>query len=447
MSTSAPAKQNPKKNPLKSQLRRLLHSIADGPPYCQGTRSLPDIDFSLFYGKEGNTGRLNLSSATEAQLQHLADACQPATFGRAQQNVHDEAYRKAGKLDRTDFLLGFDAERTGLVDIVHEELLIPRSKKKEAISAELYKLNVYGPGSFFKAHVDTPRSEAQFGSLVIVFPTAHEGGALAIREHRDKGKGDKDTKEWTFDTSTLLAECTEPSIAYVAFFSDVEHEVLPVTSGYRVTVTYNLCWTDDQEPLLPAVTTLRTLLDDPTFLPDGAVLMHGLHYEYPLKAHEYAEDGRKALTDLTARLKACDAVVYKVAQELGLPARLGVLYETSSQWDDRPEPVVLCDRVIPFGSKSGMTIRCYGGEIMYTSGVHWITHAPEYTREKESYMAYGNEAAMMTTYWQIYLRLSVGPHGDRGGEPRLKSLGKKKKRSPGVVSVGEGQAHGETVLS
>lgn len=116
--------------------------------------------------------------------------------------------------------------------------------------------------------------------------------------------------------------------------------------------------------------------------------------------------------------------------------------------------MVLCDRVIPFGSEERYddpmceTLRSeYGGEIMYTSGVHWITHAPEYTREKESYMAYGNEAAMMTTYWQIYLRLSVGPHGDRGGEPRLRSLGKKKKRSPGVVSVGEGQAHGETVLS
>ena len=30
------------------------------------------------------------------------------------------------------------------------------------------------------------------------------------------------------------------SIQWAAFYSDCEHEVLPVTSGYRVTLTYNL---------------------------------------------------------------------------------------------------------------------------------------------------------------------------------------------------------------
>src|SRR6202042_3226946 len=30
-----------------------------------------------------------------------------------------------------------------------------------------------------------------------------------------------------------------PSIAYIAFYSDVEHEVLKVTSGHRATITYN----------------------------------------------------------------------------------------------------------------------------------------------------------------------------------------------------------------
>lgn len=40
-----------------------------------------------------------------------------------------------------------------------------------------------GPGSFFKAHVDTPRSDTMFGSLVIVLPTRHEGGSLVFRHH------------------------------------------------------------------------------------------------------------------------------------------------------------------------------------------------------------------------------------------------------------------------
>ncbi len=90
------------------------------------------------------SSRLNLSTATDAQLHHLATACEPATFGRDQKDVHDETYRKAGKLDKTDFLLAFDAEDAGLIDTVREELAMPRYKKDDAIRAEMYKLNVYG---------------------------------------------------------------------------------------------------------------------------------------------------------------------------------------------------------------------------------------------------------------------------------------------------------------
>lgn len=70
-----------------------------------------------------------------------------------------------------------------------------------------------------------------FGSLVIVFPTAHVGGALRLRHGGT---------EWTFDSATEVLNQPTPSIGYVAFFSDVEHEVTPVTSGHRVTLTYNL---------------------------------------------------------------------------------------------------------------------------------------------------------------------------------------------------------------
>ncbi|KAG6375301.1 hypothetical protein JVT61DRAFT_3526 [Boletus reticuloceps] len=70
-----------------------------------------------------------------------------------------------------------------------------------------------------------------FGSLVVVFPSAHEGGQLVLR-HRDK--------EWTVDFTEKFMTQSEPSVCFIAFFGDIEHEVLPVTSGYRVTLTYNL---------------------------------------------------------------------------------------------------------------------------------------------------------------------------------------------------------------
>jgi hypothetical protein len=47
------------------------------------------------------------------------------------------------------------------------------------VKAELIKLNVYGPGGFFKSHVDSPKGEA-FGSLVIFLPNVFEGGVLNV---------------------------------------------------------------------------------------------------------------------------------------------------------------------------------------------------------------------------------------------------------------------------
>jgi hypothetical protein len=78
-----------------------------------------------------------------------------------------------------------------------------------------------------------------FGSLVIVFPTPHEGGTLLLRHHGH---------EWNFNSGQVLAAKDQPSIGYAAFFSDIEHEVTQVISGHRITLTYNL-YLDDGGPV------------------------------------------------------------------------------------------------------------------------------------------------------------------------------------------------------
>ena len=77
------------------------------------------------------------------ELDKLQEACQPATFGRNDEDVYDETYRKAGKMDVDNFMIGFDAERSGLIEAVRT-LLFPGEEEKKRIKAELYKLNVYG---------------------------------------------------------------------------------------------------------------------------------------------------------------------------------------------------------------------------------------------------------------------------------------------------------------
>jgi hypothetical protein len=76
--------------------------------------------------------------------------------------------------------------------------------------------------------VDTPRSELQFGSLVVCLPTAHKGGQLVVRH-----QGHSTVFDWANNS---------PNIQWAAFYGDCEHEVSQVVSGHRVTLTYNLYW-------------------------------------------------------------------------------------------------------------------------------------------------------------------------------------------------------------
>ena len=96
------------------------------------------------------------------------------------------------------------------------------------------KCQIYsGPSGKFKPHVDTPRSPLQFGSLVVCLPVDHEGGQLKVRH-----KGEEMTFDW--GTTGRRGSSDGPRIQWAAFYSDCEHEVLEVTSGHRLTLTYNL---------------------------------------------------------------------------------------------------------------------------------------------------------------------------------------------------------------
>lgn len=109
-------------------------------------------------------------------LNKLLAGCQPATFGRGQQDILEESYRKASKLDTTAFVTDFCPYAAGIIDVVAQLLLPKVADDVRGVRAELYKLNVYSaPSGKFKAHVDTPRSEQQFGSLVVCLPVEHEG--------------------------------------------------------------------------------------------------------------------------------------------------------------------------------------------------------------------------------------------------------------------------------
>ncbi|SJL08216.1 uncharacterized protein ARMOST_11579 [Armillaria ostoyae] len=333
--------------------------------FSHGQLEVSSNKLLLFYskqqdGKEGVTHLLNLVNASEESLRDLCDAADAVGFVLGNQNTFDKTYRKSKKLDTTQFSCNFDPRATKIFDQVQADLIEGQDEIQKVLRPELYKLNVYGEGDFFKAHKDTPRAENMMGSLVIILPTAHKGGSLVLRQ---------DGHEWTFGAEKMLANSTPeaPVISYVAFYSDTEHEVLPVTSGVRVTLTYNL-YLEDKKPTAPAESSTGAALTDKNFLPEGGLLGFGLRHQYPftvskyrsgtssfkidgnpnddfndyIRSGEFIAQGRKKLSQLADSLKGSDASILRACRELGLDSKIRILYRPRG-W----EVICMSDHIIP----------------------------------------------------------------------------------------------------
>ncbi|KAJ7093439.1 hypothetical protein B0H15DRAFT_832331 [Mycena belliarum] len=360
---------------IADHLKTLREALEGDVPYTGGVHPVKLEDLAVYYKTDEvrNARVIDFANAPEAHLAEIAAACQPATFGVAQQDVLDETYRKAGKMDLGKFSACLDVAASGLLDTISPDLLEGQNAAQgKIIRAEMYKLNVYGPGSFFKAHKDTPRSEDMIGSLVIVFPTAHKGGELTLSHGGTT---------WTFDSAAELAARSPASghaVAYVAFFSDVTHAVEPVREGYRVTLTYNLFLVDrptrasaaaagQRIPPAPERTfedALRTLLADATFLPAGGLLAFGLAHQYPMPTppkNVYNRETRKfemdpkhlrlgvpeahSLKPVLQTLKGSDARIRTVAEHVGLATHVKILYNSGAKCE-APGHDVLLDHVV-----------------------------------------------------------------------------------------------------
>ena len=283
-----------------------------------------------------------------------------------------------------------------------------------------------GEASFFKSHKDTPLGEKMFGSLVVVFPTSHEGGTLILRHNG---------KEWSFDSGKALSEQSSPSIAYIAFYSDVEHEVTTVTSGCRVTLTYNLYFSEENTAMkinpapLPNEAALKSalshLLLDPEFLPEGGNLGFGLQHQYPVSKNE-------SIAELLNCLKGSDSVIRRVCKDLSLDASLKVMY-----LDEYYNHLIMVDKVVDLSNlgevERPITFKLrswFGGKIVKPFGstmeldkylrdacveeIWWVTKVTQFARTETPYVAYGNEGSLGYLYGDICLVVSVGAVGRRG---------------------------------
>jgi hypothetical protein len=82
------------------------------------------------------------SHGTMRSLENLVQATEPASFGFDGQDILDETYRKALKLDTTAFSTNFCPYEIGIIDEIGQTLFPRLRGTFQGIRAELYKLNV-----------------------------------------------------------------------------------------------------------------------------------------------------------------------------------------------------------------------------------------------------------------------------------------------------------------
>ncbi|TFY81325.1 hypothetical protein EWM64_g2684 [Hericium alpestre] len=335
---------------------------AQQPPYASGTLPLSPESFVVYYGASGDSEsrRIDLAHADPDELQRLCDACDRATFGLNHEDVLDETYRKAGKMDTSCFSTPIVPERNGLLDIVRANLLEGVDSTRP-IQVELYKLNVY---------------------------------------------------------------------------IDVEHEVLPVCKGHRVTLTFNLYYADinvegsaSALPLPPSISSIvppnettfrdafKALLENPEFLPNGGILVFGLRHVYPIK---------KTISHIPKLLKGSDAFVWRVSNELSLDTKLYLQYTNKRRWHGTTR--ILVPKVPDvkevnedFGGLARELQKHYRGIVIMGAGyavrldeqMNYVTKLTKLSRVKAEYMAYGNESELECAYGDICIVVRVGKPGLR----------------------------------
>ncbi|WP_114949148.1 2OG-Fe(II) oxygenase [Microvirga calopogonii] len=161
----------------------------------------------------------------QLQAKQLIAAAERAPYGRGEHTLVDTTVRRTWQIGPDQVRIqgrGWARTLATILARVCDGLGVTGP-----VQAEFYKLLLYDEGSFFASHRDTEKTPGMFATLVVVLPSTSTGGELLVR-HTDR-------------EVRLDLHSPDPSeVAFAAFYADCVHEVLPVTSGIRLALIYNL---------------------------------------------------------------------------------------------------------------------------------------------------------------------------------------------------------------
>ncbi|MBT0770269.1 2OG-Fe(II) oxygenase [Kineosporia sp. J2-2] len=308
-------------NPTPSARERLAALLAEHGEVASSVQLTAKSPKALAVDVRG-IGGLKLP-LTAAQTKKLRGLGRPARFGKGEETLVDAGVRDTWEIPRdlvdVRWVDGLDAE----LGLVREELGLPTGSR---LTAELHSVLLYDEGQFFLPHQDSEKDDAMVATLVVTLPSAHTGGELIVH-HRGEA-----TRYRGFPDR----------VALVAFYADCRHEVLPVRSGSRVTITYNLLLQGGRGERPGVSSSVRELLDE-HFRTSSTPRWPGDVREPPehlafLLDHEYSQRGlswdRLKGADASAATALRDAAAEQGDYEAVLA--LGEIHERWDAWDEDP---------------------------------------------------------------------------------------------------------------
>ena len=163
----------------------------------------------------------------EMQANALIQVAQKAPFGKGSKTIVDNTVRSTSEIDASQ--LTFNGKSWAVfLDKIINKIKPDLGLEDYTISAHLYKMLIYEKGDFFLPHKDSEKEKGMFGTLVISLPSKHTGGELVV-----SFEGVKEVADFAEDSGDY-------KINYAAFYADCDHEIKPLTSGYRICLVYNL---------------------------------------------------------------------------------------------------------------------------------------------------------------------------------------------------------------
>lgn len=242
----------------------------------------------------------------DVQAKALISIAHKAPFGKGNETVLDNNVRSAWEIN-ADKLTFHGKQWTTFLDKILGDIKPELGIEDYAISAHLYKMLIYEKGDFFLQHKDSEKEKGMFGTLTIVLPCRHTGGELVVSF---------DNKDEVVD---FAKDSSDYKIGYAAFYADCDHEIKPVTTGYRICLVYNLIQEKAGEKIEPATAETHAVQlaniikeqEQPGAIKPYIVLL----------GHQYTpENFSDQSLKLNDRHKA--DILFKAAQKLGFYAKM-----------------------------------------------------------------------------------------------------------------------------